>query len=58
MGDNNFWQTANFSVGYSSHLHKVAQFSTSIEEMNVVTLNYWLKVCDSGGQEVRRGPHE
>ena len=23
-------------------LHKVAQFSTSIEEMDAVTLNYWL----------------
>ena len=69
MGCNNFgeWQIS-WSVispvldpgglfkGYN--LHKVAQFSTSIEEMDVVTLNYWLKVCDRGGQEVRRGPHE
>ena len=42
--------------GYN--LHKVAQFSTGIEEMDVVTLNYCLKVCDGGGQEVRGGPHE
>ena len=26
--------------------------------MDVVTLNYWLKVCDGGCQEVRGGPHE
>ena len=45
---------ANFSVGSVApvldpgalfkgyDLHKVAQLSTSIEEMDAVTLNYWL----------------
>ena len=48
MGGNNFWRMANFPVldpgglfkGYD--LHKVVQLSTSIEEMDAVTLNYWL----------------
>ena len=53
MGANNFWWMAIFSSvivpvldpeglfkGYD--LHKVAQLSTSIEEMDAVTLNYWL----------------
>ena len=52
MGGNNFWRMANFSVGSVApvldpgglfkwyDLHKVAQLSTSIEEMGAVTLNY------------------
>ena len=38
-GGNIFWRMGLFK-GYD--LHKVAQFSTSIEEMDAGTLNYWL----------------
>ena len=59
---------ANFSIGYSSRfrsrgpfkdydLHKVVQLSTSIEEMDAVTLNYWLRefvmeVAKKSGYEI------
>ena len=38
-------------------LHKVAQLSTSIEDMDVVTLNYWLgKFVMSRGRDIHRRP--
>ena len=38
-------------------LHKVAQLSTSIEDMDVVTLNYWLsKFVMSQGRDIHRRP--
>ena len=44
-----------------SDLHKVAQLPTSIEEMDAVTLNYWLskfvmEVERSRGRDIHRGP--
>ena len=68
MGGNNFrkWKIS-WSViapvldpgglfkGYD--LHKVAQLSTSIEDMDVVTLNYWLsKFVMSQGRDIHRRP--
>ena len=51
MGGNKFWRMANFTVLYNFRfrsgglfkdydLHKVAQPSTSMEEINAVNLNY------------------
>ena len=60
MGGNNFsvgsvapvLDPGGFFKGYD--LQKVAQISTSIEEMDAVTLNYWLSkfVMDGGCQQV------
>ena len=47
MGSNKFWRMANFSSVLDSgglfkgyDLYKVAQLSTSMEEMDAVNLNY------------------
>ena len=38
-------------------LHKVAQLSTSIEDMDIVTLNYWLSTfVMSQGRDIHRRP--
>ena len=51
MGSNNFWQIYLFVIApvlnpgglfKAYDLHSVTQLSTSIEEMDEVTLNYWL----------------
>ena len=67
MGRNNFsvgsvapvLDPGGFFKGYD--LQKVAQLSTSMEEMDAVTLNYWLskfvmQVANKSGERLHRGP--